>query len=98
MKIIKNRKVNIDKDWNELALKQFSGFDLHPYESYLVTPFALIFITRPKLFIKTNKPNSTDVLDNLAYKNMTLHPFLSRFTDANVQNQKRSTNCRYFKL
>lgn len=84
----KNRKVNIDKDWNELALKQFSGFDLHPYESYLVTPFALIFITRPKLFIKTNKPNSTDVLENLAYKNMTLHPFLSRFTDANVQNQK----------
>lgn len=83
-----NKKTNINKDWNELALKQFSGFDLHPYESYLVTPFALIFITRPKLFIKTNKPDSSDVLESLAYKNMALHPYLSRFIDKNVQNKK----------
>jgi hypothetical protein len=83
-----SRKNNIKKDWNELALKQFSGFDLHPYESYLVTPFAIIFITRPKLFIKTNKPNSSDILEELAYKNMALHPFLSRFIDNNVQNKK----------
>ena len=52
-----NKKNNINKDWNELALKKFSGFDLHPYESYLVTLFALIFITKTKLFIKTNNPN-----------------------------------------
>jgi hypothetical protein len=69
-------------------LKKFSGFDLHPYESYLVTPFALIFITRPKLFIKSTKPESEDPLENLAYKNMALHPFLSRFIDKNVQNKK----------
>jgi hypothetical protein len=54
----------------------------------LVTPFALIFITRPKLFIKTNKPDSTDILESLAYKNMALHPYLSRFIDKNVQNKK----------
>lgn len=85
-----NKKVNIDKDWNELALKQFSGFDLHPYEAYLVTPFALIFITRPKLFIKSTKSDSSDPLEDLAYKNMALHPYLSRFIDKNVQNKKDS--------
>jgi len=52
-----------------------------------VTPFALIFITRPKLFIKTS-PNDNNILENIAYKNMALHPYLSRFTDENVQNEK----------
>lgn len=83
-----DKRLNINKDWNELALKQFSGFDLHPYDAYLVTPFALIFITRPKLFIKATKSESTDPLENLAYKNMALHPYLSRFIDKNVQNRK----------
>lgn len=74
-------------------MKQFSGFDLHPYESYLVTPFALIFITRPKLFIRSSLSKSNDitessVLADLAYKNMALHPYLSRFIDKNVQNRK----------
>jgi len=85
-----NKKVNIDKDWNELALKQFSGFDLHPYEAYLVTPFALLFITRPKLFIKSTPAQNGDVLDGMAYKNMALHPYLSRFIDENVENKKDS--------
>jgi len=84
----KNKKLGLNKDWNELALKQFSGFDLHPYDAYLVTPFALVFITRPKLFIKSTKSNSSDALENLAYKNMALHPYLSRFIDNNVQNKK----------
>lgn len=86
-----NKDINeadIIKDWNELALKKFSGFDLHPYESYLVTPFALIFITRPKLFIKTSPSTTNDVLENLAYRNMALHPYLSRFTRNNIQNKK----------
>lgn len=85
----KNKKsLNLGKDWNELALKQFSGFDLHPYDAYLVTPFALVFITRPKLFIKSSTGGADDKLENIAYKNMALHPYLSRFIKDNVQNSK----------
>lgn len=82
------RKLSIIKDWNEEALKKFSGFDLHPYDSYLVTPFGIVFITRPKLFIKTTKSDSSNPMEDLAYRNMANHPYLSRFIDRNAQNSK----------
>lgn len=77
----------INKDWNEEALKKYSGFEIHPYEAYQITPFALVFITRPKLFIKSTSSNNNPI-DQIAYNNMANHPYLSRFIDKNVQNNK----------
>lgn len=85
-----DKKALINKDWNELSLLQFSGFDIHPYDAYLVAPFALIFITRPKLFISTKPGGVNNVLEDIAYKNMALHPYLSRFTNDNSHNKKDS--------
>lgn len=80
-------KTTINKDWNEEALKKYAGFEIHPYDAYQITPFALVFITRPKLFIKSSS-SSTSVLDQIAYSNMANHPYLSRFIDKNIQNNK----------
>lgn len=83
-----DNRPDVNKDWNELSLKQYSGFDINPYEAYLVSPYALVFMTRPKLFIKTSNSSSGDLLEEMAYKNMKNHPYLSRFTSENVQNSK----------
>lgn len=74
-----------DKSIEVNNLTKFTGFYDNRYVDPLVDGYALVFITKPMLFIDPVKPNESSV-SYLAYRNMEQDPYFAQFLGTEVLN------------